>query len=84
MKFISPRIALVLTLSLSSLVSFAQQPESTLKGPYLGQTPPGSTPKTFAPGIVSTQGWEVGPDFHVICVNSISCENPSTVNTLSR
>ena len=26
-----------------------------LKGPYLGQKPPGSTPKIFAPGIVSTE-----------------------------
>jgi len=27
-----------------------------LKGPYLGQTPPGLEPKVFAPGIVSTAG----------------------------
>jgi hypothetical protein len=26
----------------------------TLKGPYLGQKPPGTTPKVFAPGIIST------------------------------
>ena len=25
-----------------------------LKGPYLGQVPPGATPKLFAPGIIST------------------------------
>lgn len=25
-----------------------------LRGPYLGQTPPGNTPKIFAPGIIST------------------------------
>ena len=27
-----------------------------IKGPYLGETPPGNTPKLFAPGIVSTRG----------------------------
>ena len=27
-----------------------------LKGPYLGQKPPGSTPEVFAPGIVSKEG----------------------------
>ncbi len=26
----------------------------TLKGPYLGQTPPGSTPQLFMPGLIST------------------------------
>ncbi|MCK0070872.1 hypothetical protein [Kordiimonas laminariae] len=30
---------------------------SKLKGPYLGQTPPGSTAKPFAPGIVNTEKW---------------------------
>ncbi len=25
-----------------------------LEGPYLGQEPPGATPKLFAPGIIST------------------------------
>jgi len=33
-------------------------------GPYLSQTPPGSTPKVFAPGIVSTEkGWEAAISF---------------------
>jgi hypothetical protein len=27
-----------------------------LKGPYLGQTPPGATPKVFAPGVISVDG----------------------------
>ena len=27
-------------------------------GPYLGQTPPGTTPKLFAPGVVSTGLYE--------------------------
>ena len=29
-----------------------------LKGPYLGQKPPGLTPELFAPGIVSTEGYK--------------------------
>jgi len=29
-----------------------------LKGPYLGQTPPGTTPAVFAPGVVSTAAHE--------------------------
>lgn len=34
--------------------SYADSGSSILKGPYLGQTPPGLTPEVFAPGIVST------------------------------
>jgi len=34
-----------------------------LKGPYLGQTPPGMTPKIFAPGIVSTEKVELNAVF---------------------
>jgi hypothetical protein len=43
----------------------AQQIDFTrLKGPYLGQIPPGSTPKVFAPGVVSTEkGWEAALSF---------------------
>jgi|GEM_PF-634082 len=33
----------------------AQDDFSILKGPYLGQKPPGDTPELFAPGIVSTK-----------------------------
>ncbi len=37
-----------------------------LKGPYLGQSPPGMTPELFAPGIVSTRHYEnsitISPD----------------------
>lgn len=43
--------------------SCSQQDEfSGLKGPYLGQNPPGMTPELFAPGIIST-GYE---DFKVV------------------
>lgn len=39
---------------------FAGDDLSKLKGPYLGQTPPGETPMPFAPGIVVSDGWEYG------------------------
>jgi len=34
-----------------------------LSGPYLGQTPPGSTPQLFAPGIISTPAHEFSCSF---------------------
>jgi hypothetical protein len=41
-----------------------------LSGPYLGQTPPGATPELFAPGLVSTGGFErdvaMSPDGNTI------------------
>lgn len=30
-----------------------------LEGPYMGQKPPGMVAEPFAPGIISTEGWEV-------------------------
>ncbi len=39
--------------------SLAQGEFPDLKGPYLGQEPPGLTPKVFAPGIVSTKDLEI-------------------------
>ena len=36
-------------------LSFSQDKFPVLKGPYLGQKPPGLTPEIFAPGVVSTQ-----------------------------
>jgi Tol biopolymer transport system component len=35
-----------------------------LKGPYLGQKPPGMTPEVFAPGVISTEYFEHGISFH--------------------
>jgi hypothetical protein len=44
--------------------SCAQQSDfPVLKGPYLGQKPPGKTPEIFLPGIVSTGAWEYGTAF---------------------
>jgi len=39
-----------------SMISRAQQADlPVLKGPYLGQRPPGMTPEVFAPGIISVE-----------------------------
>lgn len=43
--------------------SHAQEEFPVLEGPYLGQKPPGPTPEVFAPGIISTKGWEYGVVF---------------------
>jgi len=43
--------------------SYSQNGLSNLKGPYLGQKPPGLTPEPFAPGIVTTENWEYGGTF---------------------
>ena len=37
--------------------SYSEDEFPVLKGPYLGQTPPGLTAKPFAPGIVNTETW---------------------------
>jgi hypothetical protein len=43
-----------------------------LKGPYLGQTPPGMVPKIFAPGIISTGKSEGCSAFSLRCVHVFS------------
>ena len=60
MKRFSTSIALLLTFCAISSASHAQNDLPVLEGPYLGQTPPGLTPVVFAPGVVSTTGWEYG------------------------
>jgi len=49
-------VLLISTLTMSSK-SYSQDEFPALKGPYLGQTPPGLTAKPFAPGIVNTEEW---------------------------
>lgn len=49
-------ISLLSILTMSSK-SYSQDEFPALKGPYLGQTPPGLTAKPFAPGIVNTEKW---------------------------
>jgi len=58
-KFIGPLVA-----ALVLFVSDASSQEFTdARGPYLGQTPPGSTPALFASGIVSTDQRELNSVF---------------------
>ncbi len=55
-------IVLLGSLAMSGKVD-SQNKLTKLTGPYLGQEPPGLTPKVFAPGIISTKGWEYGVVF---------------------
>lgn len=52
---------LMLLLSVCSMRSFsdAQRTFPILKGPLMGQKPPGSVAEPFAPGIISKEGWEL-------------------------
>jgi len=52
-KVISRFSVLFLAICISCSL-FAQDEFPVLKGPYLGQKPPGITPEVFAPGIIST------------------------------
>jgi hypothetical protein len=51
-------ILLFSTLTMSSN-SYSQDKFLVLKGPYLGQKPPGMMAEPFAPGIISREGWEL-------------------------
>jgi len=42
-----------------------------LKGPYLGQKPPGKTPEVFAPGIISTDMHEGSSGFNLGCTHFV-------------
>ena len=59
MKRIYIFIALLLSILTISCKSYNQDEFPVLKGPYLGQQPPGLIPEVFAPGIVSTNDWEI-------------------------
>jgi hypothetical protein len=63
MKSILPPTLLLLSVLVMSSVSQAQDAIPIPDGPYLGQKPPGSIPEPFAPGIVTTTGWEYGAVF---------------------
>jgi len=63
MKHLSTSVVLVLAITTASGDSHSKSEPPSLDGPYLGQEPPGSTPKAFAPGIVSTEHWQVGGVF---------------------
>jgi Tol biopolymer transport system component len=60
------RLLLAAAILLIDCSSYAQTGESgspLLKGPYLGQKPPGITPEVFAPGFVSTPAHEFSCSF---------------------
>ncbi len=63
MKPIYPSISLLLAVLIMSERSNAQDGLSALEGPYVGQKPPGLTPEPFAPGIVTTKGFDDGGVF---------------------
>jgi hypothetical protein len=46
-----------------SRISDSQDKFPVLEGPYIGQKPPGLIPEAFAPGIISTKGWEYSGAF---------------------
>ncbi|MEM6747275.1 MAG: hypothetical protein AAF608_07640 [Pseudomonadota bacterium] len=48
---------------LSSCSTFSGATQADLASPYLGQTPPGSLPVSFAPGLVSSELFEYGAAF---------------------
>jgi len=55
MKTICSSIVLLFSALVMSSNSYAQDGVSIPDGPYLGQTPPGTTPEVFAPGIVNRE-----------------------------
>lgn len=56
-------LALVPWTLIMSSKCYSQDVFPVLEGPYLGQKLPGLTPEPFAPGIISTKGWEYGVVF---------------------
>jgi len=63
MNHVCTSMALLLSVLIMDGVSHAGNEFPVLEGPYLGQKPPGLTPVVFAPGIISTKGWEYGAVF---------------------
>lgn len=57
MKHLCMLVILLLSILSISSKSYCQDEFPVLKGPYLGQMPPGLTAKPFAPGIVNTEEW---------------------------
>jgi WD40 repeat protein len=55
MKRVRSSMVLLLSVLMMSGNAYGQDALPIPDGPYLGQTPPGSTPEIFAPGIVNTE-----------------------------
>ena len=58
MKHICIAIILLLLVLTISSKSYSQDEFSVLKGPYMGQEPPGMVAEPFARGIISKEGWD--------------------------
>ena len=56
-------VGIVLSITYAIFSSAQQGDFPALKGPYLGQKPPGMTPEVFAPGLISTDKIEFGNAF---------------------
>lgn len=56
-SFVAKAAAIALTVSASAMA------QNSLNSPYLGQMPPGDTPKLFAPGMVNTAAVELNSVF---------------------
>jgi hypothetical protein len=56
-------IASILYILIMSNKSYSQDKFPVMEGAYLGQKKPGMVAEPFAPGIISTEGWEVGGVF---------------------
>ena len=63
MRLVGGLVVLWLSLLSISDVGYSQEEQIPLQAPYLGQVPPGLTPKAFAPGIVSTDYYEYSGTF---------------------
>ena len=59
MKTILPLIFCLGSVLTISSNSYSQDEFPILKGPYMGQKPPGEMAESFAPGIISKDGWEL-------------------------
>ncbi len=57
------RITAILAVALTACCQAVQAEPPVLKGPYIGQKPPGTTPEVFAPGVVSTGAHEFAGSF---------------------
>ena len=56
-------LSLTIVFMATQTILLQSQEFSILKGPYLGQSPPGNTPEVFAPGFISTEKRELNSVF---------------------
>jgi hypothetical protein len=59
MKLNTIFITILLSIITMSIKSYSQDEFPVLKGPYMGQKPPGMVAEPFALGIISKDGWEL-------------------------